>query len=736
MPPHASSAELPSSDRSRRRLLLGGASLLALGLVVNVDRLWPGAGAPEDGESLVAELDVSRSHGEAKSDSRHAGEEGRMGRPSSRSKSGLYAMKGPREAKADDDDEDVWGGLTGTEVGEAYGVGGLGLVGTGRGDGGTGGGTIGLGNTGLIGKGSGGGTGLSYGRGSGARRGHDFPELGEPFVMPRAEPTGGTHALPPGPTGETDFITVAADPLSTFSIDVDTASYSAMRRELQRGRLPEPESVRIEEFVNYFDYDYAPPAGDVPFSVTAEVGECPWNPEHELVHVGLQGKVIAAEELPPRNLVFLVDVSGSMSSRDKLPLVKQSLVQLTETLRAEDEISLVVYAGAAGVVLPPTSGADKDAIYLALGRLEAGGSTNGGRGLALAYAQARSALMKDGVNRVILASDGDFNVGVSSHAALVRMIERERKSGVELSVLGYGMGHRDHTMEQLADKGNGNYAYIDGPEEAHKVLVEQAGGTLVTIAKDVKIQVELDPARVQSYRLVGYENRRLAHRDFADDTKDAGEIGAGHSVTALYEVVPRPDATGEGQWMTLGLRYKQPKGDESSLVTLPVVAESRALDDTSDDFRFSAAVASFGMLLRGSEHDGEATYASTQQLALGAVGEDRSCRRHQLVSLVGKAAMAAGESAAGVVEVPRCEPGNGRIVERPRVERPSVEPSVEPVHHHVEPSEPSEPPLSMELEPVPMTVGEWVLEVLRLLPPLLALPLFVMALRRPRRRRE
>ncbi|MCX4241334.1 vWA domain-containing protein [Paraliomyxa miuraensis] len=736
-------AEVHSSlafARRRRRLLLGSASLLALGVVVNVDRLWPeersfqaiATVASDDGPKFAARAEVSA-----------MGEEGTMGKPTAKQKSGLYAMKGPKgvapqmarpQGGPQDGSHDVWAGLNGTEVGEAFGVGGLGLVGNGRGGGGTGEGTIGLGNTGLIGKGGGGRTGSGYGRGVGVglgQRGKGVPR------QPVVEPEGGTHELPPAGRGETGLTLVADDPRSTFSIDVDTASYSAMRRALQSGRLPEPDAVRVEEFINYFDYDYAAPAGDVPFSVTAEVGECPWNPEHKLVHVGLQGKQIATEELPPRNLVFLVDVSGSMDVHDKLPLVKRSLSQLTEGLRAQDRISLVVYAGAAGVVLPPTSGAEKGAILGALEQLESGGSTNGGAGIELAYAQARDAFMEDGVNRVILASDGDFNVGVSSHDELVKMIERQRRSGIELSVLGYGMGHRDHTMEQLADKGNGNYAYIDGPEEAHKVLVEQAGGTLVTIAKDVKIQVELDPARVLSYRLVGYENRRLAHRDFADDTKDAGEIGAGHGVTAIYEVVPREGVEGPGHWMDLNLRYKQPKGEESSLLTLPVVAEARALSETSEDFRFSAAVASFGMLLRGSEHEGKATWAGVQSLAIESMGDDPSCRRHRFVELVGKAGMLAGDGEV-VTEPMRCVVGERVVVEVDEGEV-EVERELVPTREvrgvgDFEGGEVEE----SELEPTPLTtrdVEQWVLEVLRLLPPLLALPLFVMALRRPRRRR-
>jgi Ca-activated chloride channel family protein len=725
--------ELPSHDEPshRRRLLLGGASLLALGLVLNLDRF-----AADEPEAF--ELDeVAALEREAKlgSNQIHRGEEGRIGRPTSKQKRGLYAMRGPSSAvPTSEPGADVWGGLGGTETGEAFGVGGLGLVGTGRGGGGTGQGTVGLGNVGLIGRGGGGGHGRGSGMVSGKRGRSPAPRTRG--RAPMAEPPGGTLALPRGPVADAGFVSVDADRLSTFSIDVDTASYSATRRSLVEGRLPEPDSVRIEELVNYFDYEYPAPTGDAPFSVTAEVGECPWNPDHELVHLGLQGKVIAPEDLPPRNLVFLVDVSGSMSSPDKLPLVQRSLAQLVETLRPVDRISLVVYAGAAGVVLPPTAGDDKTTIDEALRRLEAGGSTNGAEGIAAAYDQARAAFIKDGVNRVILASDGDFNVGVSSHDELVEIIEAQRKGGIELSVLGYGMGHRDHTMEQLADKGNGNYAYIDGPEEAHKVLVEEAGGTLVTIAKDVKIQVRLDPARVLQYRLVGYENRRLAHQDFADDAKDAGEIGAGHSVTALYEVVPRPDAPVSAPWMTVQLRHKPPKGHESSLLSMPVVAEPRAATETSDDFRFAAAVASFGMLLRGSEHKGRATWASTQALAREALADDDTCRRHRFVELVGRAGALAGDREVSSERLP-CEPDLPGLEPPPPLEPlPTVEPRPEPRLASASASASAPDPYYAEKHESFdwAALGPWVLEVLRLLPPLLALPLFVMALRRPRRR--
>ncbi|MEM9453688.1 MAG: VWA domain-containing protein [Myxococcota bacterium] len=484
---------------------------------------------------------------------------------------------------------------------------------------------------------------------------------------------GKPGALPPAPEAsaeaydhiaENDFVAVADDPRSTFSIDVDTASYSNMRRFLSDGTMPPPDSVRIEEMINYFSYDYRSPAGGDPFSMTAEVGTCPWNETHRLVHVGLQGKIIDQSEVPARNLVFLFDVSGSMNNADKLPLLKRAFSLLADNLRPKDKVSIVVYAGASGVVLPPTSGTDKGEILAALDRLEAGGSTNGGAGIHSAYAMAQKGFIQGGINRVILATDGDFNVGTTSEGDLVRLIEDKRKSGVFLSVLGFGSGNlKDSTMEKLADKGNGNYAYIDSIAEARKVLVEEAGATLVTIAKDVKIQVEFNPAEVASFRLVGYENRKLAHSDFNDDTKDAGEIGAGHSVTALYEVVPvgapgapKVDAlkyqgrsklsaaASSGELMTVKIRYKEPEGSTSRLLSFPIDDADRSLADTSRDFRFSAAVAGFGMLLRGSAHKGDATWTSIRALAEQAKGSDPHGRRDELVRLIDKATSLSGRS--------------------------------------------------------------------------------------------
>jgi Ca-activated chloride channel family protein len=432
------------------------------------------------------------------------------------------------------------------------------------------------------------------------------------------------------------------------------------------GQLPPKDAVRIEELVNYFGYDYENPRGPHPFSVTTEVAACPWQEKHRLALIGLQGKRIPVAEQPPRNLVFLVDVSGSMNQPEKLPLVKSSLLLLVDTLRPEDRVALVVYAGAAGLVLPPTPGDRKDEIRAALRRLEAGGSTAGGAGLALAYGVAREGFVQGGVNRVILATDGDFNVGVSSDAELARMIEQKRASGVSLSVLGFGMGnYKDSKMEQLADKGNGNYAYIDTLQEAQKVLVDQAAGTLVTIAKDVKIQVEFNPARVAAYRLIGYENRALAAQDFNDDKKDAGEIGAGHSVTALYEVVPagvavegasvdalkyqEPRATSKqahgDELMTVKLRYKEPEGDTSRLLSVAVrQADEAAL---SPRLAFASAVAGFGMLLRDSEYKGTLDYPGVRELASRGAGPDPFGYRAEFARLVTSAeALGGGQKVA------------------------------------------------------------------------------------------
>ena len=469
---------------------------------------------------------------------------------------------------------------------------------------------------------------------------------------------------------ENGFFAADRAPLSTFSIDVDTASYSNVRRFLNDGRLPPADAVRVEEMINYFDYDYAAPKGDVPFSVAAETGPCPWNDKHRLVHIGLQGREIQADRLPPRNLVFLLDVSGSMNSPSKLPLLKSALNMLTDQLRPSDKVAIVVYAGASGLVLPPTSGANADRIRDALSRLKSGGSTNGGAGIELAYRVARDSFQRGGINRVILATDGDFNVGTTNQGDLVRLIERERESGVFLTVLGFGTGNvKDSTMESLADKGNGNYAYIDSAAEARKVLVEEAGATLVTIAKDVKIQVEFNPTQVQAYRLIGYENRVLRAEDFNDDAKDAGEIGAGHTVTALYEIVPpgadtqapkvdplryqksappTAAAASSGELMTVKVRYKAPDGNASQLISMPVRDTGESLQGTSANFRFSAATAAFGMLLRSSDHRGATSWAMVRTLASGSRGGDPHGYRREFLQLVDVAARLSGGDEAPV----------------------------------------------------------------------------------------
>lgn len=456
---------------------------------------------------------------------------------------------------------------------------------------------------------------------------------------------------------ENRFLAATKNPLSTFSIDVDEAAYSNVRRYINNGSIPPAGAVRIEEMINYFDYAYPQPTNDEPFTVNTELSECPWSPQHRLVHIGLQGKEIPVQHLPNANMVFLIDVSGSMQDANKLPLVKSSLELLADQLRPDDKVAIVVYAGSAGLVLPPTSGANKTAIKEAIAQLEAGGSTAGGEGLQLAYKVARENFIKNGNNRIILATDGDFNVGISSDDELVSLIEKERKTGIFLSVLGYGMGnYKDSKMQQLADKGNGNHSYIDNINEARKVLVSEFGSTLFTIAKDVKIQIEFNPAKVQAYRLIGYENRVMAAEDFNDDKKDAGELGSGHTVTALYEVIPvgvksgfignvdalkyQPSKTnssatgGSEEIMTIKLRYKKPDGDVSKLIVHPVTDSHIALANTSENFRFSAAVASFGMLLRNSEFRQNASFPLVIDLAKGAKGTDVNGYRQEFINMV------------------------------------------------------------------------------------------------------
>jgi Ca-activated chloride channel homolog len=457
------------------------------------------------------------------------------------------------------------------------------------------------------------------------------------------------------------FLAATANPLSTFSIDVDAASYSNVRRFLSQGSLPPADAVRLEELVNYFSYTYPDRTGKHPFAVTTEVGPCPWATDHRLVRIGLQAKRVATRDLPPSNLVFLLDVSGSMQSPDKLPLVKQAFRALVQELRPEDRVAVVVYAGAAGLVLPSTSGADKATILGAIDRLEAGGSTAGGAGLKLAYDVARENYLPEGNNRLILATDGDFNVGVSSDAEMIRLVEARREEGTFLTVLGFGTGNlKDTKMEQMADKGNGHYAYIDNFREAHKVFVREFGGTLFTVAKDVKIQVEFNPAKVRDYRLLGYENRLMAKEDFADDRKDAGEIGAGHAVTALYEVVPigarplamtgdsltyqqvtlRPSANRSEELMTVRLRYKDPTGTRSRLLSTAVV--DRGTPRPSSDLEFASAVAAFALVLRNSEFKGNANYDLVMSLARDAQGEDPEGYRGEFISMVERARSLSG----------------------------------------------------------------------------------------------
>ena len=466
---------------------------------------------------------------------------------------------------------------------------------------------------------------------------------------------------------ETPFLSVSTQPLSTFSIDVDTASYAIARRHLNEGRRPPAESVRLEEMINYFPMDDAPPADRNPFAVHVETASAPWAAEHRLVRVALKGQVPAAEVRRPANLVFLVDTSGSMGQPNKLPLVQQSLRLLLDQLDPLDLVTLVTYAGDGELKLPATPVTERIRIAAAIDSLTSGGSTNGSGGITTAYQQARTHLIAGGVNRVILATDGDFNVGLTSPDELQTLIAREAKSGVYLSVLGYGSDNpKDTTAELLADKGNGNYAYIDSLSEARRALVTQSQGTLITIAKDVKIQVEFNPAQVASYRLLGYENRALANEDFNDDTKDAGEIGAGHSVTALYEIIPAGAAapittattdplkyqtppapasgtltpqSASGELLTVKLRYQRPEGTEPSrLIEVPVKDPGIAWPQASANFRWTAAVAGYGLLLRNSAHAGDLTWETVRRLASGAKGPDPDGFRGEFLQLLEKAA--------------------------------------------------------------------------------------------------
>ena len=492
-----------------------------------------------------------------------------------------------------------------------------------------------------------------------ARRMREAPAQVQ-IAAKRAAQLQALHFLPPdfntesyAHIAENDFRLVSAAPLSTFSIDVDRASYANIRRFIQAGERPPIDAVRIEEMINYFPYDWDAVGREHPFSVTTEVWDAPWKQEHRLVRIGLHARSIETEDLPASNLVFLLDVSGSMRPDNKLPLLKKAFALLVDQLRPQDRVAIVVYAGAAGLVLPSTPGNRHEEIMAALDELQAGGSTAGGAGLELAYATVFEHFMDGGNNRVILATDGDFNVGASSDAEMVRLIEQERDGGTFLTVMGFGTGNlKDSKMEQIADHGNGNFHYVDGLLEARKVLVEEMGGTIHTLAKDVKLQIEFNPASVAGYRLIGYENRLLADEDFNDDTKDAGELGAGHTVTALYEVVPvgvavpreevddlryqtQPDdlpaSAFEDEMMYVKIRYKDPDGTKSKLLEQAVADRSGS---PSVDFRFATAVAGFGMLLRDSKHAGDLTLSDVVGLAEKGKGDDPRGYRGEFIRLV------------------------------------------------------------------------------------------------------
>ncbi|NLU94506.1 YfbK domain-containing protein [Chitinophaga sp. Ak27] len=467
-------------------------------------------------------------------------------------------------------------------------------------------------------------------------------------------PSSNTEAY--SPINENIFHAVTDQPLSTFSIDVDRASYSNLRRFLNNGEMPPPDAVRVEEMINYFDYGYKAPTGKDPVAIYTDMAICPWNTGHQLVRVALKSKQVDTKDLPPTNLVFLLDVSGSMDEENKLPLVKKAFRVLTEQLRPQDKVAIVVYAGAAGVVLPPTSGNNKQRILSALDELQAGGSTAGGAGIQLAYDIAGKLRKENSNTRVILATDGDFNVGISSEGALTRLIENERQKGIFLSVLGFGMGNlKDNTMELLADKGNGNYAYIDNFEEARRTFVTEFGGTLFTVAKDVKLQVEFNPSFVQAYRLVGYENRILQNEDFNNDKKDAGDMGVGHTVTALYELIPTGKKGENVNWvdplkyqqgkivgnqkevLTVKLRYKEPTAEKSQLMEKVLPYDNQEIGAAPEDFRMASAVAAFGQLLRRSAFAGTATYDQVLSWAGTARGEDKEGYRAEFIQLVKKA---------------------------------------------------------------------------------------------------
>lgn len=465
---------------------------------------------------------------------------------------------------------------------------------------------------------------------------------------------------------ENDFKTVAANPLSTMSVDVDRASYSNIRRFIESGQLPPADAVRIEEMVNYFHYNYPQPKDEHPLAIVTELTDCPWQPGHQLLHIGMQAKTIATESLPPSNLVFLVDVSGSMGEPNKLPLVKESLKLLTKNLRDKDHIAIVVYAGSAGLVLPPTPGNHKQTIYDALDRLQSGGSTAGGAGIQLAYKTASEHYIRGGNNRVILATDGDFNVGISGDNELENLITKEREKGIYLTCLGYGMGnYKDSKLEVLADKGNGNYAYIDDIKEAEKTLGKEFGGTIFTLAKDVKAQIEFNPAKVQAYRLVGYENRILNEEDFKDDKKDAGDMGSGHSVTIIYEIIPagiksdkvrtvtplkyQKNIAGVSvpespELATIKFRYKKPNGNTSMEMAHVIGTTSKNIELANDNVKFASSVAMFGMLLKKSEYKGNSSYDKALALAKSAREDDAEGYRAEYIQLLKKSAKLAGKN--------------------------------------------------------------------------------------------
>ena len=495
---------------------------------------------------------------------------------------------------------------------------------------------------------------------------------GEPaergYLSPGKEGSNGEQYAP---IHENAFVqAIGGAAISTFSIDVDTASYANMRRFVNSGQRPPRDSIRIEELVNYFQYDYPQPKGDDPFSVNMELATCPWDDTHKLLRVGLKGKEIHVQERPATNVVYLIDVSGSMNANDKLPLLKRGFQMMTKQLGENDRVSIVTYAGSAGVALEPTTGDKTKSINEAIEKLSSGGSTHGSAGIELAYKLAQQHFITGGVNKVILATDGDLNVGVTADGDLVKLIKQKASEGVFLTVLGFGTGNlQDGKLEKLADNGNGHYAYIDSNREAHRVLVQQMSGSLVTIAKDVKIQIEFNPVEVKSYRLVGYENRMLATKDFDDDRKDAGEIGAGHTVTAIYEIEPTGGAAAgfvapqgmkyqvpveapkkvvdvlsglskaadSGELATLALRYKKPDENTSKRIEFTVKNDDRSFTSASDDFRFAASVAGFGMLLRGSEHSGASTPAMILEMASESTGDDATGYRAEFIDLVRKA---------------------------------------------------------------------------------------------------